>query len=100
MTLVLPKGMASWWRRPFPYLDEGLRETNELLARRSQVGAVAVAHEQLPADLVLQRADARAHRRLRDMQPVGRPEKAAGIDDFKEGPGAIDIQGGLSASMQ
>src|SRR5690606_39248689 len=77
---------------PLPNLHERLGETLEFPPRRRKRRPVAVTHEQAAAKLLLERSDAGADRGLGDMKTVGRLEKAAGMDDLKEGPRPIYVQ--------
>jgi hypothetical protein len=51
------------------------------------------AHEQAAIELLLERADPRAHRRLRDVQALGRPVEVAGLGDLKKGAQMLDVHG-------
>jgi hypothetical protein len=79
--------------RTLPDLHHGLRETFELAAGGSQRGTIAVAHEQLPAEFLLQRADSCAHRRLGDMQAIRSFQETAGMNDLQKSPGTVYVHG-------
>src|SRR5690606_2809917 len=64
----------------------------ELPSRRRQAGAGLVAQEQHAAELLFQRLDARADRRLADVEPPGGAAEVAGRDDGEEGAGEFGIQ--------
>jgi hypothetical protein len=57
----------------------------ELPARRGELGAGLVPHEQAAPQLLFQRADPRAHGRLRHVQPLGGADEVAGGDDGEKG---------------
>ena len=61
--------------RALPDLHQRRRVAQELLAGRRQRRARLVAHEELAPEQVLERAHARAHGRLRDVQALGSARK-------------------------
>jgi len=77
--------------RPFPQLHQRRGMAEELLARGRQAGAGLVAHEEASAKLILERADARADRRLADMQALRGADEAAGGNDGEEGANQFDV---------
>jgi hypothetical protein len=60
---------------------------------RRRDDAVAVALEQGHAEVVLERLDAHAERRLRDAEAFGRAGQAAGADGREQVPDALGIEG-------
>src|SRR3546814_8309664 len=65
----------------------------ELPPGRRQRGAALVAHEEGAAEMLLQRMDARAHRRLGDVEPLGGADEAAGGDDGQESARQFRVHG-------
>jgi hypothetical protein len=68
-----------------------LRVAQEALAGRRQPRPGLVADEQPAAELVLERTDPGAHRRLGDVETAGGGNKAARLGDLEESPGLRDI---------
>ena len=67
--------------------NHGERVLLELTACNGQRCTGLVALEQRLAELSLERADAHAHGRLRNVDPFGSFDEAAGFDDGEEGAG-------------
>ena len=65
--------------------------TLELHPGRRQRGARLVADEQRAAQLAFERLDAGAHRRLTDMEPLGRVDEIAGRHHCQEGSGQFRV---------
>ena len=76
-----------------PQLHEHWGVAQELLAGRSERGSILVADKKRPAELLLQRPDAGADRRLAQVELFGRAHKAACSDDLQKGSCEFDIQG-------
>jgi hypothetical protein len=70
---------------------ETRREALELLSAECQLGAGFVAHEKRLTEFLLKDSNARAHRRLRNVQAGGRVCEASGLDDFKKRSGRTDV---------
>ena len=69
-------------------------------ASRRQSRTRAIAHEQAPANLFLQRPYAGADRGLRQVQPIRRRHEAAGGDDLEEGAGQPDIHAATTTLLR
>jgi hypothetical protein len=76
-------------------LDQDLAQMGaHHLAQPGQMGVVALAAKQRPAQLVLQRLDGARQRRLRDMACLGRPREVQGLADRKEVADLMHFHGG------
>jgi hypothetical protein len=73
------------------HAHRGERVALELPAGGGELRAVARAHEQTAVELFLERADAGAHRRLRDVQARRRAVEVAGLRDLEKGPQVLDV---------
>jgi PAS domain S-box-containing protein len=79
--------------RPLPQLHKHRRVAQELLAGRRERRAILVTDKKRPAELLFQRPDARADRRLTQVELFGRAHKAACPDNLQKGSREFDIQG-------
>jgi hypothetical protein len=77
--------------RALPQLHECRGVTEELLTRRRQGSSTLVPNEQRPSELLLEGADAGAHGRLSDVQPLGSSDEAPGRNDLKKGPSYLGV---------
>ncbi len=76
-------------------LDQHLAQVRpHHLAQPGQMGVVALAAEQRPAQLVLQCLDGAGQRRLRDVARLGRPREVQGLADRKEVADLMHFHGG------
>src|SRR5262249_6501248 len=76
-------------------LDQHLGEVRaHHLAQARQMGVVALAAEQRPAQFVLQPLDGARQRGLRDIAGLGRPREVQGLADGQEIPDLMHFHGG------
>jgi hypothetical protein len=73
--------------------QNGPGEPGHRLAVRGQRHGPGVAHEQRPADGLLELADVLAHRRLPDAEPYGRLGEAQRLRHGQEGPQLFGVVG-------
>ena len=84
-------GYADVMARLFDGADQRRGVALKLPAGRRQRGAGFVANEQRAAELLLERVNARAHRRLADMQPLRRRDEIARGHHGQESSGKFGI---------